>query len=425
MKIASSPQHLTYCTNIHPGESWAAVWQNLQTYLPGLKQQLSPDAPFGIGLRLANGASEELLSGDRLPQLKQWLADQDLYVFTLNGFPYGSFHRQVVKDQVYAPDWFTTNRLRYTQHLIKILAELLPAGVEGSISTLPISYKPWWQDKPGWQGSAELKTHCIQAARSLALIAAELHQLEATTGQHIHIGLEPEPDGLIENTDEVIAWFDRYLLPIGQAYLQSQASPLAADQILRRHIQVCYDTCHFAVEFESPAVALDCLTAAGIGISKIQLSSALRMTVPASLADRQAILDQLQPFAESTYLHQVITQQTDGSLQRYRDLELALPDWLTTPAQEWRTHFHVPLFIRDYPGLSSTQDDIRQTLQYLVQHPALCAHLEIETYTWEVLPAAMKLDIATSIRREYDWVLATIAQAQSVMPASHASNGKI
>ncbi len=419
MKIASSPQHLTYCTNIHPGESWADVWQNLQTYLPGLKQQLSPNAPFGIGLRLANGASEELLSGDRLTQFKQWLAAEGLYVFTLNGFPYGSFHRQVVKDQVYAPDWFTTDRLIYTQRLITILAELLPVGVEGSISTLPISYKPWWQGQSGGQGqfggqgSAELNTHCMQAARSLALIAETLHQLEATTGKYIHIGLEPEPDGLIENTDEVIAWFDRYLLPIGQAELVSSASPQHATQILRRHIQVCYDTCHFAVEFESPAVGLDQLTAAGIGISKIQLSSALRIPVPERLADRQAILAQLQPFAESTYLHQVVTQQTDGSLQRYRDLEVALADWLTTDAQEWRTHFHVPLFIRDYPGLSSTQDAIQQTLQYLVQHPQRCAHLEIETYTWEVLPAAMKLDIATSICREYDWVLATIAQAQS------------
>jgi hypothetical protein len=407
MKIPHSPLHLTYCTNIHPGESWDAVFQNLQTYLPSLKQNLSPDRPFGIGLRLANIASLEILEADRLQEFKRWLAQHDLYVFTLNGFPYGSFHRQVVKDQVYAPDWFQLDRANYTKRLIHILAELLPAGMAGSISTLPISYKPWWED-----GHPDTRSkNSAQAAETLAMLSAELAQLEQTTGKYIHIGLEPEPDGLIENTEEVIDWFQSYLLTDGTAYLQSQGySAAQAQQTLLRHIQVCYDTCHFAVEFEQPAQALDRLTQAGIGISKVQLSSALRIPVPQSLNDRQTLLHTLQPFAESTYLHQVIAQRSDGQLDRYRDLEIALQDWLTTEAQEWRTHFHVPLFLADYPPLSSTQLDIQQTLAYLVNHP-ICQHLEIETYTWEVLPTAMKLDIATSIQREYEWVLQTIQQA--------------
>jgi hypothetical protein len=404
--------HLTYCTNIHPGESWDAVLQNLQTYLPGLKQNLCPDRPFGIGLRLADIASRELMEGDRLTEFKQWLAANQLYVFTLNGFPYGSFHRQVVKDQVYAPDWFTSDRLTYTQRLITILAELLPVGMEGSISTLPISYKPWWSDEVALDGQA------IGAAKSLATLAGELYHLEKTTGKRIHLGLEPEPDGLIENTDEVIAWFDRYLFPVGTEVLGDRLSAAESEQILRRHIQVCYDTCHFAVEFEQPRVALDRFRQAGIGISKIQLSSALRIPVPEEVGDRQTLLQTLQPFAESTYLHQVIAQKADGSLVRYRDLGEALGDWLGTDAQEWRTHFHVPLFIRDYPWMSSTQVDIQETLAYLVQQP-ICQHLEIETYTWEVLPAAMKLDIATSIQREYEWIL---AQIKDLSPSgSHGS----
>ncbi len=214
MKVAHSPFHLTYCTNIHPGESWAAVWQNLQTYLPHLKQQLSPNQPFGIGLRLADCASRELLQDDNLAQFKQWLAAQDLYVFTINGFPYGSFHRQVVKDQVYSPDWFTGDRLIYTQRLIQILAELLPADMEGSISTLPISYKPWWADP------VQLERTNICAAQQLATIAHDLSELYAKTGKKIHLGLEPEPDGLIENSEEVVAWFERYLLTIGAEQLQ-------------------------------------------------------------------------------------------------------------------------------------------------------------------------------------------------------------
>jgi hypothetical protein len=391
--------HLTYCTNIHPGETWAEVYQNLQTYLPPLKTQLSPQAPFGIGLRLADCASQELLQGNNLTEFQTWLNRENLYVFTLNGFPYGSFHRAVVKDQVYAPDWFKPDRLIYTQRLIAILAALLPEGMAGSISTLPISYKPWWTD------SAELDSLNRLAAQHLTIVATQLAELETRTGQLIHLGLEPEPDGLLENSEEVVAWFDNYLLPIGTNLLQTQGhSPASARQTLLRHIQVCYDTCHFAVEFADPTSAIERLTNHGIGLSKIQLSSALRFGIPPAQADRQALVNTLQPFAESTYLHQVIAQQPNGDLDRYRDLELALPHLLATTATEWRTHFHVPLFIRDYPGLSSTQGDIVTVLNYLKAHP-IGAHLEIETYTWEVLPAAMKLDIATSIEREYNWVI--------------------
>ncbi len=158
------------------------------------------------------------------------------------------------------------------------------------------------------------------------------------------------------------------------------------------------------MEFEDPIAAIEHLTAHRIGISKVQLSSALQVEIPAAMVDRQQLLAQLQPFAESTYLHQVIARHPDGTLERFRDLETALPSLLGTSAQEWRTHFHVPLFICDYPAMSSTRADIQAVLTYLQQHP-ICQHLEIETYTWEVLPSAMKFDLATSIQREYEWVI--------------------
>jgi sugar phosphate isomerase/epimerase len=382
--------HLTYCTNIHPGETWEVVWHNLRTYLPALKQKLSPERPFGIGLRLADIASRELLLDNQLAQFKQWLDQQNLYVFTLNGFPYGSFHHQTIKDKVYAPDWSSDDRLAYTHRLVTILSELLPDGMTGSISTVPISYKPWWNN------SEDYHSVSIQAAWQLTQLATELARLYDRTGKWIHLGLEPEPDGLIENSEEVINWFDRYLIPTASSTLSKES--------LLRYIQVCYDTCHFAVEFEDPIEALKRFAAVGIGISKVQLSSALKILVPENQRDRSAIFQYLEPFAESTYLHQVIAKKQDGSLQRYRDLEQALPDWLTTNALEWRTHFHVPLFIPDYPPISSTQSDIQKVLQYLLTQ-TICHHLEIETYTWEVLPAEMKLDLATSIEREYLWVI--------------------
>jgi hypothetical protein len=414
MKIGKNGElHLTYCTNIHPGESWTEISANLKQYLPELKQRLSPGAAFGVGLRLSDRASRELLEGDRLSELQTWLHEQNLYVFTLNGFPYGGFHQQVVKDHVYAPDWSQRDRLDYTLRLTHILAALLPDGVDGGISTLPLSYKPWWAGQPEQQETVlQASTH------HLATIAAAMVQIRQTTGKLLHIDLEPEPDGLLENTAEVVAFFRDWLLPVGGAWL---ANPLEitqdlAESHLRDHIRICYDTCHFAVEYEQPHTVLEQFHQAGIQIGKVQLSAALKMQIPDDADKRQFLSDRLQPFAESTYLHQVIKRHADGTLHHSSDLILALAELEQTAAQEWRTHFHVPIFIETYQVFQSTQADITALLKLLHTHPA-CHHLEIETYTWDVLPPEMKFDILTSIQREYEWVLSVMGETSDRVPS--------
>lgn len=397
--------HLTYCTNIHPGETWTEVAANLKQYLPQLKTHLSPDKPFGVGLRLADLAARELLTGDNLVRLQNWLDAQNLYVFTLNGFPYGGFHHRVVKDKVYAPDWSTSERLDYTLRLIEILSALLPPDLDGGISTLPISYKPWWHTER--ERNQILDRACINLAKAIAQLATVYRD----TGKLIHLDLEPEPDGMLENTQEVIDFFNNWLLPVAGNWLQHEcnANQAVAEDWIYRHIRVCYDTCHFAVEYEEPDDILRRFESEGIKIGKIQLSSAIKIAVPAEIPSRQLILDKFLPFAESTYLHQVITRDRQGDLQHYPDLSVALNHFLTTEATEWRTHFHVPIFIDRYGLFESTQDHIVKVLQMLPQE-SITHHLEIETYTWEVLPPAMKLDLATSIEREYQWVLSVLGE---------------
>lgn len=402
MKIGTnSGFHLTYCTNIHPGEEWSLVFANLEQYIPVLKAQLAPGKPFGIGLRLADVAARELQQGNSLAQFQSWLTEQDLYVFTLNGFPYGGFHRQVVKDQVYAPDWSKQERLDYTLRLTSILAELLPAEMDGSISTLPLSYKPWFK------GDRALKESVINSASlHLAQVVAEMVRIRAETGKLLHLDLEPEPDGLIENATEVIDYFQTQLLPIGGASLAKYLgiSLEKAAGYLLEHIRVCYDTCHFAVEYEDPTSVFKRFQAAGIQIGKIQISAALQVNLPEHADQRSKVVERLRPFVESTYLHQVIERDKGGKLHHYSDLEIALANLEQTKAAELRTHFHVPIFIHDYQLLQSTQDDIVTVLDLLLHNHA-CNHLEIETYTWEVLPEGMKLDLLASIQREYEWVL--------------------
>ena len=396
--------HLTYCTNIHPGEEWQQVFANLEKYVPNLKTQLAPDKPFGIGLRLADVAARQLLEKDALMQFKTWLIQQEFYVFTLNGFPYGGFHHQVVKDQVYAPDWSKKERLDYTLRLVEILTFLLPEGMDGGISTLPLSYKPWFKEnKSTWESTLH------SSSIHLALVAAEMARIREETGKLLHVDLEPEPDGLIENSTEVIDFFQNWLLPIGGAFLAKDLaiSQALAEQRLLEHIRVCYDTCHFAVEYEDPLLVFKRFQAAGIQIGKVQISAALRVMIPQDLQQRSLIVERLRPFAESTYLHQVIERRVDGTLHHYPDLVTALPELEKVDAQEWRIHFHVPIFIRDYQLLHSTQDDIIEVLDLLGKNNA-CEHLEIETYTWDVLPSEMKMDLLASIQREYEWVLLLI-----------------
>ncbi|WGV26747.1 metabolite traffic protein EboE [Halotia branconii] len=396
--------HLTYCTNIHPGEEWEQVFTNLKQYIPPLKARLAARKSFGIGLRLAEVAARELLEGNALGELQLWLQEEDLYVFTLNGFPYGRFHREVVKDQVYAPDWSQQERLDYTLQLTNILAALLPNETEGSISTLPLSYKPWYK------GNQLVQAYVMDSSSlHIAQVVARMIYIYAEQGKLLHLDLEPEPDGLIENAAEVIDYFQMHLLPIGGAYLAKHLgiSQVAAENHLLNHVRVCYDTCHFAVEYENPVAVFQQFQAAGIQVGKIQISAALQVKIPENAEQRHQLTERLNPFAESTYLHQVIARDIYGRSRHYSDLETALPNLKNTIDREWRIHFHVPLFIRDYPLLQSTQDDIITVLN-LLKNRQTCTHLEIETYTWEVLPEDMKLDLSASIKREYEWVLSKL-----------------
>ena len=395
MKIDFSRNvHLTYCTNIHPGETWKQVFANLEQYISTLKARLAPEQPFGIGLRLSDLAAKELLQENALEQFQSWLSDRRLYVFTLNGFPFGGFHHQVVKDRVYAPDWSERSRLDYTLNLTKILAILLPEGIDGGISTLPLSYKPWHTNQ---------EIIFKESSINLAVVTAEMSRIRDEMGKLLHLDLEPEPDGLLENTSEVIDFFRNWLLPVGGDYLAQllDISEDLAQEKLQEHIRICYDTCHFAVEYEDPVSVFARLQESEIKIGKIQLSAALKVNLEPN--EREKIRDRLSSFAESTYLHQVIERWQDGTLHHYNDLISALPHLEQSLAKEWRIHFHVPIFIHDYQFLQSTQDDIVAVLNLLPDNP--CHHLEIETYTWDVLPPQMKLDLLASIEREYEWVL--------------------
>jgi hypothetical protein len=356
---ASGSSHLTYCTNIPAAEGWDAVFENVRHFAPALKQRFSPSAPFGVGLRLSARDAHELLQPRRIAEFRDFLSAHDLYVALINGFPHGSFHRTAVKADVYAPDWRDEARVHYTLDLIKNVVRVVEAMAHQ------------------WERHAIL----------------------------VHLDIEPEPDCLIETTDEFLEFFERRLLPEGAPLLAERldCDEALARTHLRNHVRICLDCCHYAVEFEDSADALRRIREAGLYVGRVQLSSALKVTFPDDAADCTRIVERLVRFADSTYLHQVI-EKRNGTLEHYSDLDVALAARPVPAGAEWRIHFHVPLFTAEYEGLGSTQDYVRDVIAR-VSPSHLTRHFEIETYTWDVLPEGLKIDLLESIAREYEWVL--------------------
>jgi hypothetical protein len=332
---------------------------------------------MGLGLRFANQASIDLQDPIQLKALKSWLSDQDLYVFTLNGFPYGGFHNTIVKDQVHAPDWTTTERRDYTIRLAHILAELL-VDTEGGISTSPLSYRYWFNSEKEREDAMKKSTeHLLEVVQVLDQIAKQ-------TGKIIHIDIEPEPDGLLSNHTEFVHWYEDVLIPAGDPNL------------IRRHIQLCFDICHYGVSFDGPKTSISELKAKNIPVGKIQISSALRVDLRDQEAEK---IEELKKYQEPVYLHQVKALRKDGTYQEFKDLDEAFEAYKPETYDEWRVHFHVPLFLETYGLLESTQQEIRETMEIQKESP-FTRHLEIETYTWGVLPSAYQLPMADSISRE-------------------------
>lgn len=401
--------HLTYCTNIHAGETWVDHFSSLRDNIPVIKQNICPDKPFGIGLRLSNIASIALVRKETLQEFKQWLNEQQCYVFTMNGFPFGSFHHTVVKDKVHAPDWTNKQRADYTIRLAEILVELLPDGMDGGISTSPLSYRHWHKTAVEKQAAFKQSTmHLLQVLEALIL-------LKGRTGNTVHIDIEPEPDGLLETGAEFLEWYHQYLLPMGYELLHEKMhySKPEAEKAIKEHIQLCYDVCHFAVGYEEHRVVLQQLKQHNIKVGKIQVSAALKGVLAGDREERKKVVDAFENFNETTYLHQVVAKGSDGGLIRHTDLPQALQHANDNSIEEWRAHFHVPVFLSDYGVLQSTQGDIQEVLRLHSNQP-FTSHIEIETYTWEVLPKDLKLPVAESVCREIDWLLTALNVAKEI-----------
>lgn len=387
--------HVTYCSNIHLGESWKEHWKELKTYLPKIKKQVSPDTPFALGLRLSNQASIELLQKENLKAWKNWMEQESLYIVSINGFPFGGFHTDVVKENVYLPDWSKEERLDYTIRLFSLLKEVLPAGEEGGVSTPPLSYSFFDSN------DLEKKQRRQICTKNIIRILVHLIHVKIETNQTLHLDIEPEPDGVLGTFFDFIRWYEEELIPTALPILSETfgTSSEIGKQIILDHIRLCLDVCHLAVSFEMNPFLFSELNRTGIKVGRMQVSSALKVRFE---NQPNEILELLKPFDEKKYLHQVISSLPDGTKVSYRDLGFAIEHG-STPKEEWRIHFHVPIFLKSYGTFSSTQEELLFGLEEQKKSP-FTNLLEIETYTWGVLPSSLQMPLEASITREIQWL---------------------
>jgi hypothetical protein len=376
-----TPQ-LAYCTNVHAGADLPQTRAHLERYAVRVRRLYSPDRPMGLGLWLSASSARQLLAHDGLGEWRDWLAAEGLVPFTFNGFPFGDFHQRVVKHQVYHPTWFDPARLAYTLDLVAIQHALLPEGVGGSISTLPIA----WSSPPPTDGQL------AAAAEALHQVARRLATLEAVTGRFICLCLEPEPGCTLQTSADLVRYFEGYLF---------RGPDEAA---ARRHLRVCHDVCHQAIVFEDQSAVLRAYRDAGIGVGKVQVSSAVVLPLDRLPAgEHAAAREQLAGFVEERYLHQTVVRAGDSAPVFHEDLPLALAAAPPGPS-EWRVHFHVPIYLERFGRLATTQFAVRECLR-AAGGLTDCRHFEAETYAWGVLPAELQQpDLAAGIAQEMRWL---------------------
>lgn len=382
MKTTMIDAQLSYCMNVHAIESWPELRACLNSDVAQVKARFSPHQTFPVGLWLSKQSAQQLRhQPEALSELKHILRQRDLSVMTVNAFPMGGFHNQRVKDKVYRPSWAEKQRLQYSQDVAFVLAELIPQGASASFSTLPLSFKAFGDELP------LMTQHLVEMAMSL-------FEIEERQQRTLQIALEPEPFGVLETTDEVLAFFQTFLVD-GPQYMDSLGfTRNRCQELLRRYVGVCFDTCHLACQWESLPESVAALKAAGIEIPKTQISVALELQEPSR---HEQAWRQLRSFDEPRYLHQSIAQ---GGRLRAEDLPQLFEDDGQLKA-EWqevegiRTHFHVPIFWRGQGPLATTRASLDGLIDDL--YDAGCRQFEVETYSWNVIPEDTRRSLSSSI----------------------------
>ena len=343
---------------------------------------------------ISQSAARELGSSEAQDEFAGWLAERFFVPYTINAFPLGDFHQSVVKHQVYKPTWAEAARLDYTCDVATIHDRILPAGMDGTISTLPLGWPAHREQHLPGKASAGFFRAC---ADQLMKLCEHLDGIAQRSGRVIRVCLEPEPGCVLDRWQDVVAFFDQYL----------GTGDGATGERVRRHLGVCHDVCHSAVMFEPQAEAIGEYRSNQIAVGKVQVSAAVEVNFDSLDADgRHAAMQELRQFAEPKYLHQT-SVRLDDQLTFYEDLPLAVEAVGSgAPRGTWRVHFHVPIHASQLGhAIRSTQRQIVECMNWFASESLVRPHFEVETYAWNVLPQPLRpARLPDGIAQELNWL---------------------
>ncbi len=344
-----STVHLAYCSNVHAAEDAAGIVAQLGRFAAPVRERLGASR-LGIGLWLAADAARELRADpDALGALRDALDEGELEVVTFNAFPYRGFHAPVVKEAVLPPG------------LDRRGARRLHPRCRGALRRAParrhrrgVGLDDAARLARGWSDA-----DAAAARERFAGLAGQLADLERTTGRTIRVGIEPEPSCVVETIDEAVDALS-VSTRTGSAWRSTPAITRSPSTIRPMRW----------MRSSAPAC----------GSSSASSRAPCAPRRRGSAAGRR----RLEEFVEPRFLHQTREPRSSpGQVHGTDDLPEALAGGL--PAErEWRVHFHVPVH---EGGPETTQAELQAWMAALVGRPAARVHhLEIETYTWTVLP---------------------------------------
>ncbi|MCZ6596743.1 MAG: metabolite traffic protein EboE [Planctomycetota bacterium] len=408
---------LAYCLNLHPAEDLDGVLRGVREITLPLADELDPardEGDFGLGAYLP-GKVVLAMEGDDAEDRAAYVgfvAANGLDPFTYNAFPIGGFHHAGLKQGVFRPTWMETERQLFTWNVARVAADAWKACGARSRHVSISTHTGMYAADVG--GPADLDA----CADGLARMARTLAEIEQASGCRIVLSLEPEP-GSNAGDARALAGFHERIRARAREVLGA-----GSDTVLRRHLGTCLDACHAAVAFEHPQEAFLDATADGTPLGKLQFTSAISLRHPDG---NDAGRERLFGLEEPVYLHQV-TGRRGGDVAQAADLPEARRLWKSGAVgwrgcEEWRCHFHVPVDMGDLGdlgdgdrsgpagGLGTTRAVADEILAVALSDPERWGteelHVEIETYTWDVLPSEVRGtdSLVAGLAREYRHVL--------------------
>lgn len=377
---------ITYCSNIFKNNNGTQLLNSLNKYKKEFKSYKD------ISICVSNNIINELNEKKNLNKILTWKKINKKNIPLINGFVYKNFHQNLIKENIYYPDWTKKERFNFTKNTIFFAQKINKRSKICGISTLPITYKLWIKNNT--------KYNIKKAINFFFEILKILIKIKKYKNILIHIDIEPEPFCLLEDCKDFIYFFKSWILPELEEkikiYLNVKKNK--AKNVITKHLNLCFDICHSAVMFENQKLSLDLIKKFKIKIGRVQISSAIKIK-----KINKHNFNHLNFLNKSPFLHQSLMKLNNLKYIKNNDFK-NIKIINNEIIKEIRIHCHVPIYKKKITNnIYTTQKELKNSLMNILKYD-FTRNLEIETYTYNMLYKKKSNKIKSMIK-EYNWLI--------------------